>query len=250
MNPQRSQRTALITGAAGGIGQALCAVFASAGYRVVATDVRPCNAHHDAFVALDLERFCEDRVYRQQAFSSLEGCLEGRSLEVLVNNAAVQHLAPTSQISDAQWRSTLNVNVAAPFLLVQGFLSHLELGRGAVINIGSVHARATKPGFVWYAASKAALEGLTRSLAVDLGGKVRVNAISPAATATPMLLAGFEGREEPLRRLADMHPMGRIAKPDEIAEVALFLASAHSGFLTGATIAVDGGISARLHDPE
>lgn len=117
------------------------------------------------------------------------------------------------------------------------------------MNIASVHSTVTKPGFVSYSTSKAALVGLTRSLAIDLGSRVRVNAICPAATATPMLLAGFDGHPEALKELANVHPLERIAKPEEVAQVALFLASPQASFITGASILVDGGISGRLHDP-
>lgn len=100
-----------------------------------------------------------------------------------------------------------------------------------------------------YATSKAALAGLTRALAVDLGGRVRVNAIAPAAISTPMLEAGFEGRPESRAELDRFHPAGRIGRPDEVARAAVWLASEESGFLTGATLAVDGALGVRLHDP-
>jgi NAD(P)-dependent dehydrogenase (short-subunit alcohol dehydrogenase family) len=119
-----------------------------------------------------------------------------------------------------------------------------------VVNIASVHAQLTKPGFAAYATSKSALVGLTRSLAVDLEGVVRVNCISPGATGTPMLVAGFEGREEALSQLGQCHPLGRIAAPEEVARVAVFLASDDASFIDGAVLDVDGGIGARLHDPE
>jgi NAD(P)-dependent dehydrogenase (short-subunit alcohol dehydrogenase family) len=103
---------------------------------------------------------------------------------------------------------------------------------------------------VCYATSKAALVGLTRALAVDLGSRVRVNAINPAAVATPMLLDGFKGKEALYAALGGMHPLGRIAEPAEIAQVALFLASRKAAFITGAAFDVDGGILSRLHDPD
>ena len=94
-----------------------------------------------------------------------------------MNNAAVQILAPADAITFDQWRETLDTNLLAPFLLTQALLPELERGRGSVVNVASIHANLTKPGFVAYATSKAALVGLTRSLAVDLGGRVRVNAV-------------------------------------------------------------------------
>ncbi|MFN6000135.1 MAG: SDR family NAD(P)-dependent oxidoreductase, partial [Dolichospermum sp.] len=115
--------------------------------------------------------------------------------------------------------------------------------------ISSVHAISTKPGFVCYATSKSALVGMTKAMAVDLGADLRINAICPGATATPMLLAGFEGKEEEFQQLSNMHPLERIAQPDEIASVALFLVSQEASFITGASLSVDGGIGIRLHDP-
>ena len=148
------------------------------------------------------------------------------------------------------WHDTLDVNLLAPFLLTQALLNNLERGNGSVVNISSVHARATKPGFVCYATSKAALAGLTRALAVDLGSRVRVNSINPAAVITPMLLEGFKGRDDQYAELAKMHPLGRIAEPSEIAQMAVFLASNKASFISGTAFNVDGGILSRLHDPE
>ena len=134
-------------------------------------------------------------------------------------------------------------------MMVQTFLSRLEEARGAVVNIGSIHATQTKPRFVAYSTSKAAIAGLTRALAVDLGGRLRVNAIHPAAIRTPMLEAGFAGQSEDRRLLDTFHPAGRIGEPEEVARLAVFLASESSGFLTGSCFGLDGALSARLHDP-
>jgi NAD(P)-dependent dehydrogenase (short-subunit alcohol dehydrogenase family) len=242
-------RTALITGALGGIGQALCHAFREAEYRVIATDARNGRSIADAFIQFDVCQAVRSQPYRDQVLSRLRGALESTGLEVLVNNAAVQHVNRTEQVTVAELHETLDTNLLGPFVLVQGLLADLERARGSVINIGSVHATATKPGFVSYATSKAALVGLTRALAVDLGPRVRVNAINPGATATPMLLAGFEGKKHAFRKLERMQPLGRIAQPEEIAAVAVFLASKAASFVTGAVLAVDGGVGGRLHDP-
>lgn len=240
---------AIITGAAGGIGQALCRVFKQNGYRVIATDVVEPHAHFDAYVAIDLDRLCRDDSYRARALDALEQELDGRPLGALVNNAAVQILGSTEQIAGGHWQQTLNVNLLAPFMLIQGLLAPLEAAPGAVINISSIHATLTKPGFVCYATSKAALSGLTRALGVDLGPRIRVNAIEPAAVATPMLERGFAGDQTGRATLDRMHPIGRVADPEEVARAALFLASADAAFITGETLRVDGGIGGRLHDP-
>ena len=117
------------------------------------------------------------------------------------------------------------------------------------MNVSSIHAFETKPHFVAYATSKGALLTLTRALAVELAPCVRVNAVIPSATDTGMLRAGFEGNPEGLAELGRYHPMGRIARPEEIAAVIAFLGSEAASFMTGSAISVDGGIGARLHDP-
>ena len=137
----------------------------------------------------------------------------------------------------------------SPFFTTKHLLNFLEKKQGSVINIGSVHANLTKPGFVCYATSKSALIGLTNSMAVDLGPRLRINAINPAATATQMLLDGFKDKDDKYKELASNHPLKRIAEPCEIAKAALFLASDDASFITGSCIDIHGGIGRRLHDP-
>lgn len=241
----------LITGCSGGIGQAMVKAFAAAGWTVVGvdrTDAKKGNAPAK-FIKADIADFCNDEKKLAAFASEVRAALAGKPLAALVNNAAVQILGGVGELTSADFAKTMQVNAIAPFLLVKAFLADLEAGKGAVVNIGSVHAEATKPGFSAYATSKAALHGLTRALAVDLGPKVRVNTLAPAATATSMLKAGFEGNAKAFAALEGVHPLKRIAEPDEIARMALFLASNDAGFLTGATLYADGGILSRLHDP-
>ena len=172
-----------------------------------------------------------------------------RPIRALVNNAAVQILGATEDIRPEQWHETLTVNVSAPFLLSQALVPHLRDAGGSILNIGSVHAQATKKGFISYATSKAALHGLTRALAVDLGPQVRVNCLAPAAVATDMLKAGFEGKEKEFSALEAAHPAGRIGDCEDVAQAALFMLSAKMTFVTGCCFYLDGGILSRLHDP-
>jgi NAD(P)-dependent dehydrogenase (short-subunit alcohol dehydrogenase family) len=244
-----SMRAAVITGSRGGIGTALCRVFRDAGYRTVGLDLSADGSGCDAFVQADLERLCADEAFRSEVGERLTEAVRDAELGVLVNNAAVQILGDTVELSVGQWRRTLDVNLLAPFLLTQLLLERLEAARGSVVNIASIHATLTKPGFVAYATSKAALVGLTRSMAVDLGARVRVNAICPAAIETPMLLAGFEGNRHLLDELAGAHPVGRIGSPEDVARATLFLASSDASFISGAVFGIDGAIGGRLHDP-
>lgn len=245
MNP-----AVLVTGADGGIGQALCRTFAEAGWWVIASDRQATPGRGHAGVAADLEEIAADpRAAAALRAAVLRAC-GSRPLKALVNNAAVQLLGGAERLAMADLQRSLTVNTVAPCVLAQLFLPELTASQGAIVNIGSIHARATKPGFVAYATSKAALAGLTRALAVDLGGRVRVNLLQPAAVETPMLAAGFERNPAALPALAACHPAGRIGTPAEIARAALFLASDQCPFMTGATLDVDGAIGARLHDPE
>ena len=242
-------KTALITGALGGIGQALCTEFKRAGYFVIGTDKRAGLCTCDAFINIDIRELYAREDRRKGLVDEVRGIIGQNGLKVLVNNAATQILNRTDDIQILDWDDTLQTNLIAPFLMLQSFLPDLEAAKGSVVNIASIHSDLTKPRFVCYATSKAALVGMTRALAVDLGARIRVNAISPAATATPMLLAGFEGKSKEFDELAKNHPLERIAQPWEVAKTAIFLASEDAAFITGACLHIDGGIGGRLHDP-
>ena len=245
-----SQTGVLVTGAAGAIGMTLCEAFQAAGYRVIATDRAVAHGACHAYLPLDLAQLVDDQAVREEFHRQVVVALDGVPLRVLVNNAAVQTLSDVDQLSLAAFRHSLDVNLSAPLALVTSFLDALSAQRGVVINIGSVHAQLTKPGFLAYAVSKAALAGLTRSLALDLAPRgIRVNEIRPGATATPMLQAGFASDPQALAQLANMQPLGRLGAPADIAAMAVFLASGQAAFVSGAALPVDGGIGARLHDP-
>lgn len=244
------KRTAFITGISGGIGVAIGHAFRDAGYFVIGTALtQPPKGCCDHFIKVDVVDLTRDEA-SLLAFKKAIGAVADAPVSVLVNNAAVQIVAATADISREDWDYTLAVNLTTPFRLAQFFLDDLRLSKGSILNIGSVHAQSTKPNFVAYATSKAALHGLTRALAVDLGPDVKVVCLAPAAVSTPMLVAGFEGRESSFYKLKEMHPAGRIASPKEVADVAVFLSSEAANFATGCTFFLDGGILSRLHDPE
>lgn len=243
----------LITGAAGGIGVALTRGYKSAGWFVIATSRKtPENTEDiDAFIPCELLEIAQNQMALENFTTQIREILsqENVALSALVNNAALQVLGGVDDIDAQQMRDSFLINTQAPFCLTKAFLPELEAAQGSVLNIGTVHAQSTKAGFVAYATTKTALHGLTRAMAVDLGGRVRVNCLAPAATETPMLKAGFEGRDDAYRALAEAHPLGRIAKPEEVADTALFLTSKDASFITGATLYCDGGVLSRLHDP-
>jgi NAD(P)-dependent dehydrogenase (short-subunit alcohol dehydrogenase family) len=222
-------------------------VFQQNGYQVIGLDKQTAD-NVDYFLAVDLYEFVEKIEIRQQIFEKISTYIgTDKKLVALVNNAAEQRLDNTENISYTDWQATMHVNLTAPFLLIQGLLPHLIQANGAVVNIASIHYHLTKPRFVAYATSKAALVGLTKSLAVDLAGKIRVNCISPAAIETQMLQAGFPNPED-YKKLQAIHPVGRIGKAEEIAEITYFLCSEKARFIHGSNIEVDGGIGAVLKD--
>ena len=180
--------------------------------------------------------------------AALQAATGGR-LKALVANAAHQVVKPSCDLTAADWQHTLGVNLLAPFWLAMAFREELAANHGSFLAISSIHDRLTKPGFVAYATSKAALSGMVRALAVDLGSQVRCNAICPAAISTPMLVAGFEGRTEALAALERHHPVGRLGTAAEVAAMACFVCSEAAGFISGSCIEISGGIGARLHDP-
>lgn len=241
----------LVTGVAGGIGQALARAFAAAGHAVIGIDLAPPPAGSACghFIACDLARTVADPDYAEQGFAAVRKALDGRPLAALVNNAAVQVLGPVESLDRDAWRRTLDVNLLAPFFWAQNLLPELAAARGCVLNISSIHARLTKSGFVAYATSKAALSGMTRAMAVELGARVRVNAIEPAAISTDMLRAGFAGDPEGYASLKRYHPTGTIGTPDDLAVLARAVIEHPGGFANGSIIAFDGGIGAMLHDP-
>lgn len=243
----QGERVALITGAAGGIGRALVAVFETQGWRVVSTDrVTLDRPRHVVGSLADLSS--PDTAGGAALIAALRAETRG-ALSAIVHNAAFQVVKPTAELSADDWQTTLNVNLMAPFWLTQAFLPELKASHGSVLAISSIHERLTKPGFVAYATSKSALSGMVRAMAVDLGGQVRVNAICPAAIGTPMLKAGFDGNPQAFAQLQAHHPIGRIGTPEEVAELAAFICSNRSPFMTGACLDLSGGISGRLHDP-
>jgi len=241
----------IITGALGGIGRALCEDFHSHGFHVFAIDKNHGQVAAHTFLQADIRDVVSDSDKREAFIAPIRAELKDKNLTLqgIVNNAATQILGGIDTLTFEDWKDTLQTNLLAPFFLVQAFLLELELANGAVVNISSIHEKLTKTGFVAYATSKSALSGLTRAMAVDLGGRVRVNAICPAAIHTPMLAAGFAERPDAFAALHGAHPSGRIGTPEEVAHLARYLIAEAPAFLNGSCLGLDGGIAGRLHDP-
>jgi NAD(P)-dependent dehydrogenase (short-subunit alcohol dehydrogenase family) len=238
----------LVTGAANGIGKACCDIFYQNGYQVLGIDKESARNSEYEIIEFDLSRLGHDEKTDDSFFGSVENRLQGR-LDALINNAAIQIVKSVEAITMTDWSLTLNTNLLAPFFLIQHLLPQLKAVRGSVVNIASIHAHLTKSNFSMYATSKGALLTLTRSLALELAPEVRVNAVLPAATNTKMLREGFEDHPNSLKKLGTLHPLQRIAYPNEISCAAYFLAGTQARFITGAALNVDGGIGVSLLDP-
>ena len=174
-------------------------------------------------------------------------------LDALVNAAAIQGIDRIDATPVTAWDEVMDANARGTFLAMQAAYPHLQRSHGAVVNVASVHALATSAGAAPYAASKGAIVAMTRAAAIEWAPDVRVNAVAPGAVDTNMLRLGVqrwaspEGVDAELEGLAARIPLGRIGRPEEIAEAILFLADGRrSSFITGQAVVADGGALARL----
>lgn len=168
------------------------------------------------------------------------------NLDVVVNNAGIQVEKTVAESTDDDWDLVMGVNAKGVFNVCRAFLPQMNKG-GSIINIGSISGKVADPSMALYNASKAFVHGLTRSIAVDHGPDVRCNAICPGWIETGMLDAGFELADNPEKAKEDAlnrHAMRRFGKPEDIAQMAVWLASDNSSFATGQCYTVDGGMTA------
>jgi len=243
-------KIAIVTGAGGGIGSAICRQFAAEGAAVICVDIdgdtvsetaRDIEQAGGRAVALAAD-VAEESTARD-AVARAQGGFGG--LNVIVNNAVHDlPLGPLTDISLEDWRRTMDVNLNSAFLLSKHAIPVMAAGGGgSIIHVASQLGRVARPGRPWYCAQKGALINLARAMALDHAEQgIRVNSLSPGPVETGRYVKNFDSVEE--ARQNNFTLFNRLGQPDEIAAGAVFLASDESSFMTGADLLIDGGFTA------
>ncbi len=240
-------KTAIVTGAASGIGAATAQLFATEGARVLAVDLDETGLHNNHGETANIDCLAMD-ISDADAPDIIIGEAVDRfgQLDILMNNAGIGSNALGEDMALGVWQKTLDVNLTASFRLCQAAIPHLKNApAGRIINVASVMAQHTDYGLTAYCASKAGVTGYTRTLALELGKYgITANCILPGAIHTGMTAASF-AHDEIADTWAKKSPLRRLGQPIDIARGALFLASDDSGFVTGHDLNVDGGMLLR-----
>jgi len=242
-----ANKVALVTGAASGFGKAIAETFAREGAKVAVVDINAAAANDVAkaigrgaiAIAADVSRKADVDAAAKATVSALG------AIDILVNNAGTAHRnRPMLEVEEAEFDRVFAVNVKSIFLFAHAVVPVFrKQGHGVIINIGSTAGIRPRPGLAWYNASKGAMNLLSKSMAVELArDKIRVCALAPVAGETA-LLPTFLGSDDPAVRAKFVAsvPLGRLSVPQDVANAALFLASAEAEFLTGVVLEVDGG---------
>jgi 3-oxoacyl-[acyl-carrier protein] reductase len=243
-----ANKVALVTGAGSGFGAAIAATFAREGAFVALADIDEAAAKKVAATigAPAIAVRC-DVSKRPDVDAAVEAALDafGR-LDIVVNNAGVAHSRrPAVEVGEDEFDRVFAVNVKSIFNFTQAAAPALRRQGGVIINIGSTAALRPRPGLSWYAATKGAVHVATKALAVELGpDRIRVCALAPTIGDTALLPALMGGDSAELRaKFAGSVPLGRITTPQDVANAALFFASAEADFVTGTVMEIDGGRS-------
>ncbi len=241
-------KTAIVTGARRGIGKGIALALAKEGCNVVVSDIdeKDCEAVAEEVrklgpKALTVRCDVSKKVEVENLFS--QTIKEFGKLDILVNNAGIFPFVPFAQMKEADWEKVLDVNLKSVFLCSQEAAKVLPEG-GKIVNISSIAAFVGFEGLVHYCASKGAINGMIRALALELAPKkITVNAVAPGAIETPG--ASVATTEESKKQTIAMIPLARMGQPEDIANAVAFLASEKSDYITGQTIIVDGGWTLR-----
>jgi len=248
-------QVAIITGAAKGIGWGIAKVFSQKGAKVVVVD---WDEETGIKTAEELRKAGGEAIFikcdvsnEEQVKAMIDKTIEtyGR-INVLVNNAGIGVYKSILDATSEDWDRCLKVNLKGVFLCSKYAVPHMQkIGKGAIVNISSVHSYATVNGVAPYAASKGGITALTRNMAIDYGPAIRVNSIAPGWVLTPLIQSIFDGYADPAeqqRQVERRQVMKRIGRPEDIGYAAAFLASDEASFITGAQLFVDGGLTAQL----
>jgi 2-keto-3-deoxy-L-fuconate dehydrogenase len=239
-------RTALVTGGASGIGEATCRALAGAGASVIVADVDQARAEA---LAAELPQATVRMLDITNEIAVHEAFAATPKLDILVNNAGIGLVGNIEETELVDFERLFRVNVTGMFLVTQAAMPKLLDAKGCIVNIGSVAGLVGVKRRFAYCATKGAVVALTRQLAVDYAGRMRVNCICPGTVETPFVegyLEKFHKHEKEKVR-AELHarqPVGRMGRPEEVANLALYLCSAEAEFVTGAAVTIDGGWTA------
>ncbi|HXK32468.1 MAG TPA: SDR family NAD(P)-dependent oxidoreductase [Dehalococcoidia bacterium] len=251
--PDLANKVAIVTGAASGIGRATAELFAANGAAVVVADVSADAGQRvaDEIAARDQPAmFVHCDVARDEHVEALVHAALAHfgRVDVLFNNAGIEgEVAPTATASLENWHRVIAINLTGTFLGTKyGVEAMLRTGGGSIINNASVAGLVGFPGMPAYCASKGGVVQLTRAAALEYAARgIRINCLCPGVISTPMVERVTHADPRAEREITASEPLGRMGRPEEVAELALFLASDRSSFITGAIIPVDGGLVAR-----
>lgn len=248
-------QTAIVTGGAKGIGWGIAKIFVQEGAKVVVVDWDEANGEKTAdelckaggdciFVKCDVSNEDQVNAMIQRALQAYG------QIDVLVNNAGVGVYKSFMDATNLDWDRALGVNLKGQVFCSRSVVPHMQAkGKGAIVNISSVHAFQTVNGVAPYATSKGGVYALTHAMAIDLAPTIRVNAIAPGWVYTPLIQSIFDSYADPAAQRAEVERralMKRIGRPEEIGYAAAFLASDEASFITGTQLFVDGGLTAQL----
>jgi hypothetical protein len=248
-------KVAIVTGAGKGIGWGIAKVFSKEGAKVVVVD---WDEEAGQKTAEEIRQSGGDALFvncdvsnEEQVKAMVQATVDKYDrIDVLVNNAGVGVYKPLLEATSDDWDHCLAVNLKGVFLCSKYAIPHMQaVGKGAIVNISSVHSHATVNGVAPYAASKGGITALTRNMAIDYSPAIRVNAIAPGWVLTPLIQSIFDSYDDPAeqQRLVEQRQvMKRIGRPEDIGHAAAFLASDEASFITGTQLFVDGGLTAQL----
>jgi 2-keto-3-deoxy-L-fuconate dehydrogenase len=239
-------KKALITGGASGIGEATARIFAQAGADVLVVDLDGDKAHAVAGTIERAEAFACDITSAEQV-DRLADRLE--TLDILVNSAGIGLVGNIEETELEEWQRLFRVNVEGTYLMTKAAIPLLKKGRGSIVNIGSVAGMVGVKRRFAYCATKGAVLAMTRQLAVDYPTELRVNCIAPGTVDSPFVEGYLEKyhrheKEKVRAELNQRQPLGRLGRPEEIAQLALYLCSPAADFMNGSVVAIDGGWTA------